>query len=90
MDKYEVRLMNQALRDLDDIYAYIAGNLLEPGVAAEMVDALESEILSLNICHIVVQNAAQALLQTADTGSSWSRTTLLFTASMKQTSRSLL
>jgi len=47
LDKYEVRLMNQALRDLDDIYAYIAGNLLEPGVAAEMVDALESEILSL-------------------------------------------
>ena len=47
MDKYEVRLMNQALQDLDDIYAYIAGNLLEPGVAAEMVDALESEILSL-------------------------------------------
>ena len=47
MDKYEVRLMNQALRDLDDIYAYIADNLLEPGVAAEMVDALESEILSL-------------------------------------------
>ena len=47
MDKYEVRLMNQAMRDLDDIYAYIAGNLLEPGVAAEMVDALESEILSL-------------------------------------------
>ena len=47
MDKYEVRLMNQAMRDLDDIYAYIAGNLQEPGVAAEMVDALESEILSL-------------------------------------------
>ena len=47
MDKYEVRLMNQALQDLDDIYAYIAGNLLEPGVAAEMVDALESGILSL-------------------------------------------
>ena len=36
--------MNQAVRDLDDIYAYIAGNLLEPGIAAEMVDALESEI----------------------------------------------
>jgi len=47
LDKYEVRLLNQALRDLDDIYAYIAGNLLEPGVAAEMVDTLESEILSL-------------------------------------------
>lgn len=47
MDKYEVRLMNRALQDLDDIYAYIAGNLLESGVATEMVDALESEILSL-------------------------------------------
>ena len=42
-----MRLLNQALLDLDDIYTYIAGNLLEPGVAAEMIDALESEILSL-------------------------------------------
>ena len=47
MDKYEVRLMNRALQDLEDIYAYIAGNLLESGVATEMVDALESQILSL-------------------------------------------
>ena len=47
MDKYEVRFMNQALQDLDDIYAYIASNLLEPGVAAEMIDTLETEILSL-------------------------------------------
>ncbi|MDY4755611.1 MAG: type II toxin-antitoxin system RelE/ParE family toxin [Candidatus Faecousia sp.] len=47
MDKYEVRLMNQALQDLDEIYSYIARNLQEPGVAAELLDALESEILSL-------------------------------------------
>ena len=47
MDKYEVRLMNQALQDLDEIYGYIARNLQEPGVAAELLDALESEILSL-------------------------------------------
>ena len=47
MDKYEVRLMNQALQDLDEIYGYIARNLQEPGVAAELPDALESEILSL-------------------------------------------
>ena len=47
MDKYEVRLMNQALQDLDEIYGYIASNLQEPGVAAELLDALESEILSL-------------------------------------------
>ena len=47
LDKYEVRLMNQALQDLDEIYGYIARNLQEPGVAAELLDALESEILSL-------------------------------------------
>ena len=47
MDKYEVRLMNQALQALDEIYGYIARNLQEPGVAAELLDALESEILSL-------------------------------------------
>ena len=35
LDKYEVRLMNQALQDLDEIYGYIASNLQEPGVAAE-------------------------------------------------------
>lgn len=39
--------MNRALQDLDDIYGYIANHLLEPGVAAELVDALEAEILSL-------------------------------------------
>ena len=47
LDRYEVRLMNQALQDLDEIYGYIASNLQEPGVAAELLDALESEILSL-------------------------------------------
>ena len=47
LNKYEVRLMNQALQDLDNIYAYIAGNLLESGIAAEIVNTLEAEILSL-------------------------------------------
>ena len=47
LDKYQVRLMNQALQDLDEIYCYIARNLQEPGAAAELLDALESEILSL-------------------------------------------
>lgn len=47
MDKYEVRLMNQALQDLNEIYGYIESNLQEPGVAVELLDALESEILSL-------------------------------------------
>lgn len=47
LDKYQVCLMNQALQDLDEIYGYIARNKQEPGAAAELLDALESEILSL-------------------------------------------
>ena len=47
MDKYTVRLYARAYRDLDEIYAYIACNLLEPGTASELVRQLESAILSL-------------------------------------------
>lgn len=47
MDKYEVRLLNRAIQDLDDIYGYIARTLAEPGTATELIDTLESEILSL-------------------------------------------
>ena len=71
MDKYEVRLMNQALQDLDEIYGYIASNLQEPGVAAELLDALESESCRWNTFHTAVRSAGPALLQTAGIGSSW-------------------
>ena len=47
MDKYEVRLMNQALQDLDEIYGYIASRLQEPDVAADLLETLASENLSL-------------------------------------------
>ena len=33
LDKYRVKLMARALRDLDSIYAYIAKTFLEPGTA---------------------------------------------------------
>lgn len=39
--------MSRALRDLDDIYAYIAKILLEAGTAEKLIDTLEQEILSL-------------------------------------------
>lgn len=45
--KYHVKLMSRALRDLDNIYTYIARNLLEPGTAEKFIDTLEDEILSL-------------------------------------------
>lgn len=47
MDKYSVKLMSQALRDLDGIYDYIAHTLLEPGTALSLVERIEEAILSL-------------------------------------------
>lgn len=37
MDKYSVKLMSRALRDLDGIYDYIAHTLLEPETALSLV-----------------------------------------------------
>lgn len=47
MDKYDVKLMNQALRDLDNIYAYIAKTLSEPDAACKLVDSIEQAIYKL-------------------------------------------
>lgn len=47
MNKYVVKLLARAYRDLDGIYAYIAETLLEPGTAQKLLDTLEEAILSL-------------------------------------------
>ena len=47
LDKYAVKLYSRADRDLDNIYSYIAHNLLAPGTAANMANALEEAIYSL-------------------------------------------
>lgn len=47
MDKYKVSLTSRALRNLDDIYVYIAQTLLVPETALGLVDKIEKEILSL-------------------------------------------
>ena len=47
MDKYSVKLMSRAVRDLDGIYDYIAGNLLEPETASKLIDRMEQQIYSL-------------------------------------------
>lgn len=47
MDKYSVKLMSRAVRDLDDIYDYIAGSLLEPETATKLIDRMEQQIYSL-------------------------------------------
>lgn len=46
-EQYAVKLMARALRDLDNIYKYIAETLLEPVTALDLVDEIEREILSL-------------------------------------------
>lgn len=47
MDKYSVKLMSRALRDLDGVYDYIAHTLREPGTALNLVDRIEAAMLSL-------------------------------------------
>lgn len=47
LNNYSVKLYPRAYRDMDKIYAYIAYNLLEPGVDANLVNELETAILSL-------------------------------------------
>lgn len=46
-NKYAVKLLPRAYRDLDGIYEYIAETLIEPGIAAKLVDSLEEAIFSL-------------------------------------------
>ena len=41
MDKYSVKLMSRALRDLDGIYDYIAHTLLEPGTALNLIGRID-------------------------------------------------
>lgn len=47
MGKYKVSLTSRALRDLDEIYVYIAQTLLVPETALALVDKIEKETLSL-------------------------------------------
>jgi plasmid stabilization system protein ParE len=47
LNRYDVKLYARAYHDLDDIYNYIAENLLEPDTALNMVDELEKAIFSL-------------------------------------------
>ena len=47
MDEYNVYITNQALKDLDDIYSYVANILTEPGIALKLTESIESGILSL-------------------------------------------
>lgn len=47
MDKYEVKLLPRAHRDLDNIYGYIAKKLMVPDTAESIIVDIEGSILSL-------------------------------------------
>ena len=48
MDKYKVKVNPRAIRDLDNIYEYIASEKLAPENAKGQVDRIKKAILSLN------------------------------------------
>ena len=48
MDKYKVKLLPKAYRDLNNIYSYIAKELEAPDTADAMADLLENAILGLD------------------------------------------
>lgn len=47
MNKYTVKLLPKAYRDVDQIYSYISENLMAPNTATNMVKLFEDEILNL-------------------------------------------
>ena len=47
MDKYTIKLLSKAIRDIDEIYAYIAAQLNNQGAASDLADQIEGAIFSL-------------------------------------------
>ncbi len=48
MDKYQIKMLPRASKDLDDIYNHIADDFKEIGTAEKMADSLEAAILNLD------------------------------------------
>ena len=46
-NKYTLKLMPQAERDLDDIYAYITYELMNEPAAARLIDEIEKSLIGL-------------------------------------------
>lgn len=49
MDRYQVKLNPRAIRELDNIYEYIANEKLDPENAKKQVDRMKKVILNLEI-----------------------------------------
>lgn len=49
MDKYTVKLLPKAYRDIDEIYGYILQEFKEPQIAVKIVKLIEDTILGLEV-----------------------------------------
>ena len=49
MDRYQVKLNPKAIRELDNIYEYIANEKLDPENAKKQVDRMKKAILNLKL-----------------------------------------
>lgn len=47
MDKYAIKLLSKAIRDIDEIYTYISAQLNNEGSASDLADQIEDAIFSL-------------------------------------------
>ena len=84
MDKYSVKLMSRALRDLDGIYDYIAHTLLEPERPLIWWAGSRMPSCHWRRCPTAARNGNEGLMPTGDTGSSLWRITPPFFGLTKQ------
>ena len=84
MDKYSVKLMSRALRDLDGIYDYITHTLPEPGTALNLVTGSRMPSCRWRRRPTAARNGNEGLMPTGDTGSSLWRIIPSFFGLMKQ------
>lgn len=47
MDKYTIKLLSKAIRDIAEIYAYISAQLNNEGAASDLAEQIEEAIFSL-------------------------------------------
>ena len=84
MDKYSVQLMNRALQDLDEIYAYIVSELFCADGSRNLIDRIEQAILSLEDTPKRGSVRRTGVFTDRNIDNCLSKTTRLFIASRKK------
>lgn len=68
MDKYKVRLNQQAFREINDIFAYIALEKLLPENAKGQTDRIWEALKKLEIFPSRIKNGPKGIMPAKDTG----------------------